>query len=126
MKKIILIVAFFFALVPEVSAQFDFSDKPFKAPKKAVNLAKAGEQVKMKVGQMAYYQWTRQSNMDGFSIGITDGMDNLKSSGTHIFTDTKTRNKITTWQWKALQKGTAKMEIQDEAGKERYIIVVIE
>jgi hypothetical protein len=126
MKQHILLLLFWCLFASQANAQFVFSDKPFKAPKKAVNLNKVGEQVTLKVGQIAFYQWTRQSNMEGFSIGIGKGIGVMESQTTHIFSDPKAQTKTNTWQWIAKQKGEAEMEIEDEKGKTRIIVVKVE
>ncbi len=126
MNKIVLILVF--AVVTSVStfAQINSSDKPYKAPKGAINLNKVANGVTVKVGQLMYYQWTKTSNMDGFSIGVSgESMQMLKSTGTHIYTD-KNKNQVHTYEWKAVEAGDAKIDIMDPSGKESAINVKIQ
>lgn len=128
MNKIVLVLAFGLIVSISTFAQFDFSDKPYKAPKGAINLnkVKGGDVVNVKVGQLMYYQWTKTSNMDGFSIGVSgESMQMLKSTGTHIYTD-KNKKEINTYEWKAVEAGDAKIDIMDSSGKESAINVKIE
>lgn len=126
MKKAIIILTFLFIISVSAFAQFNFSTTPYKAPKGAVNLNKAGQTAKLKVGQVIYYQWTKTSNMDGFSIGVSgDGTEMLQRMETHIYTD-KDKNKINTHQWKVVKTGKTKIEITDQNEKQNFINLEIQ
>jgi len=125
MKKVHLFFVLLVLLSTGAHAQFDFASKPFKAPKNTVNLAKASENVVLKVGQTAYYPWVRTSDDDSFSISITEGLDNVERKGAHIYKNPKNSVRTTTWQYVAVKEGTAKMEIEDEQGKNKIISIKI-
>ena len=127
MKKTFFIIALAFFTCTAASAQFNFSDKPFVVPKKAVNLSNVSEQTTVKAKQMVFYQWTRKADdMTVYAIAITEGMDLLEKIETHIYTNSKTQEKTNTWQWKAVKKGTAKMEIESSSGESKVITLKIE
>ncbi|MCU0437401.1 MAG: hypothetical protein MUC49_05755 [Raineya sp.] len=125
MKKVHYLIVFFCLVSLGAFAQFNFSDEPFKPQKGALNLTKATEKVKMKVGQKAYYAWIRTSDSDAFMISVDEGTESLESQETHIYKNPKTQKRTTTWQWVAKKAGTAKMEIENEKGEKRTITIEI-
>ncbi len=126
MKQIIYTTTFLILFSTVAFAQINYYDKPYKIPKNAIDLEKSGEQVNVKIGQIVFYQWLRKSDMDSFSISNLEGMDFVERQETYIYSNPKTKEKTTTWQWKAVRKGEAKMEIEDENGNVRVLILNIE
>jgi hypothetical protein len=125
MKKVHFLIMLFCLVSLGAFAQFNFSQEPFKPKKGALNLTKAGDKVKMKVGQNAYFAWVRNDDSDAFMISIDEGVGLIESTETHIYRNPETRKQTTTWQWVAKKAGTAKMEIENEKGEKRIITIEI-
>ena len=128
MKKIAFI-AYLLLVHLTILAQVDFSETPYSAPKKALNLKDfiGKKEVSIRVGQTFYFQCEGK-----YAMGDDDDADKtLKQLPTHIYSDKskpiESRQNISTLQWTAKQKGKAMIFIrlgQDEEIEHRFHFVV--